>query len=139
MSRQLRALRERSDEPRHLADLAQIHITNELLCQTLEASVPFRILELHRQGGPTQTDWDEAIAFGERLAYEGDALLYQGSKGQTASMAAGLIRALAVAAFLPGGVTIAGLCFAAGVPDRVGDRRISPAWLTPHLEQTDAR
>jgi hypothetical protein len=92
-----------------------------LLQSTLEASVPFRMLELRQWGGPTEHDWQEARDFAEILACEGDRLLFKGhKKGDTARMMRGLIRAIAVMAFVPGGVTAWGLHFDAGTPDSTG-------------------
>jgi hypothetical protein len=101
-------------EPAYLQDLIHEHTTGELLRSTLEASVPFRILELKQFGGPLERDFEEARAFAEVLGSEGDALLFRGhKKGDTARVMRGLIRALAVAAFAPGGVTAFGLHFEA--------------------------
>lgn len=123
-----------SKEPGYLAELRQMETKAGLLSCMLEATVPLRMLELRQQGGPTQTDWDEARAFGDRLGPEGDNLLFRGHKrGQTAGLAASLIRVLAVAAFAPGGITFAGTHYDAGMPDATGDRRsVSPAWLQAH-------
>lgn len=101
-------------EPTYKQVLIHEQTTGELLRCTLESTVPFRILELQQFGGPLERDWAEAQAFGDVLAFEGDALLFQGHrKGDTARVMRGLIRALAVAAFVPGGVTAFGLHFEA--------------------------
>lgn len=108
-------------EPAYIQADRQINTNGELLRCTLEMSVPFRMLELTQQGGPLERDWQEARAFGDIAAYEGDNLLFKGhKKGDTARVMAGLIRALAVMAFVPGGVTAWGLHFDAGMPDSEG-------------------
>ena len=99
-------------EPTYKRALEQEHVTGELLRSTLEATVPFRILELQQQGGPLARDWQETRDFAETLATEGDAVLFKGHKrGDTARVMKGLIRALAVMAFVPGGVRAWGLHF----------------------------
>jgi len=108
-------------EPTYKRALIQEHITGTLLQSTLEVAVPFRMLELRQQGGPLERDWQEARDFAEVLATEGDAALFKGhKKGDTARVVKGLIRALAVMAFVPGGVTAWGLHFDAGTPDSSG-------------------
>jgi len=108
-------------EPAYIQGLLQQDITGTLLQSTLEASVPFRMLELRQWGGPTELDWQEARDFADVLAFEGDAVLFKGhKKGDTARVMRGLIRALAVMAFVPGGVTAWGLHFDAGTPDSTG-------------------
>lgn len=109
-------------EPTYKQDLIHEHITGELICCTLAASVPFRILELERRGGPTESEWEETRAFAWVLGPQGDNLLYRsGKKGETARLMADLIYAIAVLAFAPGGVTTFGLHFDAGMPDSEGN------------------
>jgi hypothetical protein len=108
-------------EPTYKQALIQEHTTGTLLQTTLEATVPFRMLELRQQGGPLDRDWQETRDFADVLATEGDAVLFKGhKKGDTARVMKGLIRALAVMAFVPGGVTAWGLHFDAGTPDSEG-------------------
>lgn len=110
-----------SEDPGYIRADRQMATNGELLRCTLEISVPFRMLELNQQGGPRERDWQEAIAFGDIAAYEGDNLLFKGhKKGDTARVMTGLIRALAVMAFVPGGVTAWGLHFDVGTPDSTG-------------------
>jgi len=105
-------------EPTYKKALIQEQVTSTLLCATLEATVPFRILELRARGGPTDREWEEIRAFADVLACEGDAVLYKGhKKGDTARMVSRLIRTLAVMAFVPGGVTAWGLHFDARLHD----------------------
>lgn len=130
-----------SKEPTYKQAQIQEHITGTLLQSTLEATVPFRMLELCQWGGPTERDFEEARAFADVLALEGDAVLFKGhKKGDTARVMCGLIRALAVMAFVPGGVTAWGLHFEAGTSDTDGSpRSASPAWLQPQMGRFDAR
>jgi len=118
----------------YLADLRQTGTKGELLCATLEASVPFRMLELMQQGGPFDWEWEAARAFADVLGSEGDALLFKGfRKGDTARMMHRLIATLAVMAFVPGGITAWGLHFDAGIPDETGNGHcISPKWIKAH-------
>jgi hypothetical protein len=73
-----------------------------LLLMSLEAAVPLAIAECGQRGGPTARDSDEARAFAAVLAEKGDQLLYGGR--DCAAVWAGLVRALAVLAYAPGGV-----------------------------------
>jgi hypothetical protein len=89
-----------------------------LLREWLAAIVPLHILELRRQGGPLPKDFAEAQALGEDLGHEGDVLLFfhsqeitQKEKARGRILRARLARALAVGAFVPGGVRWNGLYF----------------------------
>lgn len=108
-------------EPAYKQVLAQESITGTLIQSTLEIAVPFRMLELHQRGGPSDLDWEETRAFGDVLPYAGDNLIYKsGKRGETARLMSDTIRAVAVLAFVPGGITIYGLHFDAGTPDSEG-------------------
>lgn len=126
-----------SKEPTYIQALAHEHTTGELLRCTLESSVPFRILELQRFGGPMERDWEEARAFADVLGSEGDGLLFKGHrKGDTARMMGKLIATMAVLAFAPGGITAFGLHFDAGTPDSTGAVCcISPKWMEAHARR----
>jgi hypothetical protein len=76
------------------------------LVLTLELAVPLRIAELQRRGGPLEADWDAARTFGPVLSERGDVLLYGGKQGQAAGLFNSLAEAIAVMAFLPGGITV---------------------------------
>ena len=108
-------------EPTIFAALRALEATGELMTLTLAASVPFRMLDLEQQGGPSDLDWEAAQAFGDVLAFQGDVLMFREKKGQAAGLMADLIRTVAVMAFAPGGVTLLGLHFDAGRPDSAGD------------------
>ncbi|MFH1486630.1 MAG: hypothetical protein ABIH46_11210 [Chloroflexota bacterium] len=75
--------------------------------------VPLRIADLQQHGGANDADFDRARAFVSDLCEHGDALLYR-EKGRTGEMAGRLVDAIAVLAFLPGGITIFGQHFEAG-------------------------
>lgn len=89
---------------------------NTLLQMTIEATVPFKIWELQQRGGPTDTDWEWAATQTDVIAEKGDVILYKDPKrGVTGSLMGNLIRVLAIMAFVPGGVTFAGIHFDAGM------------------------
>jgi len=89
-------------------DPAKLH----LLQITLEALVPIAIAELHKQGGPLNRHFQEAQAFGFKLAEHGDELLYHVKKrGVTGKLMGQFCKTVAVMAFVPGGVTVFGLHF----------------------------
>jgi len=78
-----------------------------LLPLTLDVAVPLRIDEIRRRGGPTAADLKKAQDYGITLASRGDRLLFRSKKkGETAELFNGLAHAVAVLAFLPGGVTL---------------------------------
>lgn len=107
--------------PTYLAELAREHTTGELFRAALEAGVPLAMHELERQGGPLERDYEQARAFGVTIATEGADILFRSKKrGVTANLMTRLIRALAVLAYAPGGVTVVGLHFDAGRPDADG-------------------
>lgn len=83
--------------------------TGALLAAFLGAAVPLLLAELRAQGGPGAADWDRARAFGRILGPRGDLLLYRSTKpGETARLANDLAHAIAVLAFVPGGVRVFG-------------------------------
>ena len=87
---------------------------NTLLLATLQAAVPLEIAKLRQRGGPNDFQWEWVADFAEELAERADILLFRGErKGETATMLNRLVFALAVMAFAPGGVTLAGLHFEA--------------------------
>lgn len=79
----------------------------------LSCSVPLRIMEMLRKGGPTDLDYELARNFRDALAEHGDTLLYGGKPGEAASLANRLAHAIAVLAFSPGGIIIFGQHFEA--------------------------
>jgi hypothetical protein len=84
-----------------------------LLSAHLSFAVPFAIAEMRECGGPTESDREFVAAFGQILAEKGDVLLYGGRKGEATELVNQLVRALAVLAYQPGGVSVFGLSFEA--------------------------
>lgn len=88
--------------------------TNDtLLLITLEVSVTLAILDLKAAGGlDSLTDWqlEQVREYSDQLGGEGDTLLFK-TKGKTAQNFARLSECLAIMAFMPGGVKLAGLHF----------------------------
>ena len=78
----------------------------------LEAACLLRIAELQAKGGPTDWDWSRARSASDLIAERGDILLYRGpKKGDSARVFNEFAYAVAVAAFLPGGIKIFGMHF----------------------------
>ena len=85
----------------------------EVLYHFLALAVPARIEALQRQeGGVSAEDFTRVTGYTDALGVDGDALICA-RKGKTGEMAAKLIDALAVMAFVPGGVTFGNLHFEA--------------------------
>lgn len=76
----------------------------------LEAMVPLAIHDLIKMGGITDWHLKRVSGYAWDIGSGGDALLYR-VKGESAKMMGKLTEALAVMAFLPGGVTFLGLHF----------------------------
>lgn len=113
-------------EPTIFQDMRIQGTNGELLRFALIMGVPNAMRDLHLQGGPLERDWQEARAFADTLATQGDNLLYKSKKkGETAALMTQLIRVLAVMAYVPGGVTAWGLHFDAGTPDSTGEAHCS--------------
>ncbi len=81
--------------------------------------VPLRILEIQQAGGATDADFKRARTFVPDLCEHGDALLYH-EKRRTGEMAGRLVDAIAVLAFVPGGVTMFGQHFESHPIERLG-------------------
>jgi hypothetical protein len=82
---------------------------SEHLSIALGAAVPLHIEEIRKAGGPTVEDFKAASGFSGDLAHRGDVLLFGGGKkGEAAELFNKTARAIAVLAFLPGGVTLFG-------------------------------
>src|SRR5436309_12917996 len=83
-----------------------------LLRDTLMACVPLAILELSARGGPNDYDWELAHQIGYDIGTFGDLLIFppasQRQVGKAADLVSGLIRAIAVMAFAPGGCDVLG-------------------------------
>ncbi len=85
------------------------------LLPALGAAVPLWVHDLYRNGGPTPADWQTLGQLGYQLAERGDILLFGSSRpGETAELFNRLAEALALLAFLPGGVRFGSLHFEAG-------------------------
>lgn len=87
----------------------------ELLPASLVAAVPLALADLARRGGPSDSDRDDMHSFSQVLAEHGDALLYRVTTPaacaggySSAQMFTRLVRALAVLAYVPGGITLFG-------------------------------
>lgn len=88
-----------------------------LLLMTLEAGVLLAINDLKKIGGPGDWQWERLRdEYAWLLAGNGDILQFRSEKrGETAQLMARLIEVVAVAAFQPGGITVAGLHFEASI------------------------
>lgn len=76
----------------------------------LEVAVPLRIRTLQAAGGPSDTDYELVQNYGANTLQHADVLLYggAGTKSATPREFAALVEAIAVLAFVPGGVTLFG-------------------------------
>lgn len=87
----------------------------ELMRLSLEVGVFLRMHEIKKRNGPSDFDFKRACQFGSVLATKGDVLQYGSKKkGEAADLMAGLIDAVAILAFLPGGIDFLGLHWEAG-------------------------
>jgi hypothetical protein len=97
----------------YLESLAQQAQGHPLL-PALGVAVPLWVHDLYRNGGPTPADWQRLSQMGHIFAERGDVLLFGGSRpGETAELFNQLAEALALLAFLPGGVRFGRLHFEA--------------------------
>lgn len=80
------------------------------LADMLDLAVPLRIMMLQARGGPTDTDWELVQMYGVNGLQHADELLFGGSGkiGDAPREFSALAQAIAVLAFLPGGVTLFG-------------------------------
>ena len=81
-------------------------LTTETFGSYLEPAVILLISDLTACGGPAESDWNTARAFGRRLGSEGDRLLFGGGNGQASELYQACAHAVAVLSFCPGGITI---------------------------------
>lgn len=87
---------------------------SELLLLSLQIAVPLQIAEIRAKGGPNDFQWEWARDFADELGERGDILQFKGErKGETATIFSRFAFALAIMAFVPGGVKFAGLHFEA--------------------------
>lgn len=87
-----------------------------LLPEFVAAFVPMQIAEYQRQGGPTPFEFALAADYFQRMidAGEGPELLFW-EPGKSAAAAGNLIRLIACLAFQPGGISVFGSHFEAGM------------------------
>ena len=79
------------------------------LCRTMvQTSVPLRIMQILDRGGVTAADFARVVAYNDEFAGEqGADLLFRSTKpGVTARLFNHMCDAIAVLAFVPGGITI---------------------------------
>ena len=87
---------------------------NDLLPIMMQAAVPLHIMRLKERGGPTEEDMKKAQETSDKLGEHGDILLCGGGKkGECADLFNGTAHAVAVLAFVPGGINIFGAHFEA--------------------------
>ena len=87
------------------AEQVPVSSAQGLLPTALSAAVPLRIFAIYERGGPTADDWTRLQGLGRLLAERGDQLLFRSAlPGETAEVFNALAEALALLAFLPGGV-----------------------------------
>lgn len=78
----------------------------------LEAGVPIQVAEFRAAGGLRPWHLKVARRFAEKLACEGDKLMFGSKKrGEVAEMMTELIFAVAIGALQPGGITVCGMHF----------------------------
>ena len=79
---------------------------------SLSAAVPLRIMELIRNGGPSQEDFERITSYQEDLTAHGDDLYFRNANNNaTATRFNQVADAIAVLSFLPGGITAFGMHF----------------------------
>lgn len=90
------------------------------LLLAIDAAVELRILELTRAGGPDEDDFARVRANARIVASASDVMMFgsKGEPGKAAEVFAVVADALAVMAFVPGGVKFAGRHWASGPHNR---------------------
>jgi hypothetical protein len=84
----------------------------DLLTLSLSASVPLRIQEIIRTGGPTEADYERIASYSEDLTTNGADLFFRSAvKNATAERFNQVTDAIAVLSFQPGGINAFGLHF----------------------------
>ena len=87
---------------------------NDNLSAMMQMAVFFRVEELKQRGGPTDEDMRKAQETSDILGERGDILLFGGGKkGECAEIFNRTAHAIAVLAFVPGGVEVFGTRFEA--------------------------
>lgn len=110
---------------------------NAPLVEHLALSVPMRIDEFAKRGGPTEDDFERISGYTLDLGERGDVLLYGEKSGEPAELANKVADALAVMAFVPGGVEAFGMCFVAYEDELLSGRRAAnrPVAVTRGMNQ----
>ena len=94
---------------------------NTILETMIVPAAYLRIAEIEKQGGPTPEDMVKAQETADLLGEHGDVLLHGGGrKGQCADLFNRTAHAIAVLAFVPGGVEVFGTKFEAGRTKHAG-------------------
>lgn len=89
-------------------------MSNEALPIAMATAVPLYIMQLQDKGGPDTKDMERARVISDKLGERGDVLLHGSEKkGECAEMFNETARAIAVLAFVSGGVNIFGQHFEA--------------------------
>lgn len=86
-------------------------VRDHVLTIHLEVSVPLRIMQLQERGGPDGADWEKAKEFLDRCMDQpsfSEALLFKVKPGLSSVAFNLLTHAIAVLAFVEGGITIFG-------------------------------
>jgi hypothetical protein len=100
--------------PHHRADHAPMSSAQILLPIAVSAAVPLWIYQISQRGGPTAEDWQRLRSIDRLLAEQGEHLLFRSPReGETAHLFNSLAEALALLAFVPGGVHFGGQHFEA--------------------------
>ena len=87
-----------------------------LLPEFVAVFVPMAIAEYQRQGGPSPFEFNLARDHWQRVLDEGEGTeLFFLQQGKTAKTAGNLVRLIACMAFAPGGITVFGSHFEAGM------------------------
>lgn len=90
-----------SSHNEHVEDLIRTH---------LMLAVPFAIERFQKRGGPTEDDLAQARSHSSFLGSKGEALYFH-MKGETARAMDLVVEAIAILAFVPGGIESFGLKF----------------------------
>jgi len=95
---------------------------NGLLPEMMRAAVFLKIESLKEKGGPTKEDIEKAQKTSGMLGERGDVLMHGGGKkGECAELFNRTAHAIAVLAFVPGGVDLFGTHFEAKIEGEGND------------------
>lgn len=91
-------------------NLKNSSINNELLLMTIEIGLIPAVAAIKKQGCLLDYQIEQARSFASELAEKGDVIFYKSSKkGETAMLVSKLIKYIAIASFLPGGIKFCGI------------------------------